>query len=140
MYRRLHTCQSEHSLTWRHLLQKTRTLLMRLPILSSKCLVFLHLNCSYKLSLAASLHPQTNTANLVNMVIYTNNHMIKIVSSTVDITVSSSGMFLYIKPLGFSIFIQSSKHLSPSKAHSHLMNPPLTGPHSVPPSASLWLK
>lgn len=38
-------------------------------------------------------------------------------------------------------FIQSPRHLPPSDTHSHSINPPpLAGPHSVPPSTSLWQK
>lgn len=38
-------------------------------------------------------------------------------------------------------FIQSPKHLPPSKTHSHSITPhPLTVLHSVPPSTSLWQK
>lgn len=37
-------------------------------------------------------------------------------------------------------FIQSPRHLPPSKTHSHSISPPLAGPHSGPPSTSLWQK
>jgi len=38
------------------------------------------------------------------------------------------------------LFISSPRHLPPSKSHSHSMSPPPAGPHSVPPSTSLWEK